>query len=296
MTAALFDTFFQGHARDCLIRAIRLALDEDGTDRTTNAVFRPDDTMNATILAKEDTLVAGLPLVPLILEETARLEPGEWGARALVDEGNRVAKGTVIMTLTGSARILLRAERIILNFLSRLSGVANLTRRYVDRLEGTGIRLLDTRKTMPGLRYTDKYAVRMGGGTNHRMSLSDYLMLKDNHIDAAGGLRQAVEKVRAPYDPPLPVEVECRTLEDVAEAVACRVDRIMLDNMTRELAVRALNMIPQEIEIEISGGVSLEDISALDYTGAVRTPDFVSVGKLTHSAVAADFSMLFAAE
>ncbi len=157
-------------------------------------------------------------------------------------------------------------------------------------LKGTGVRLLDTRKTTPCLRWPEKYAVQAGGGTNHRKNLAEMLMLKDNHIDAAGSITAAVAALRARYRPCPPVEVECRTLEHVREAVAAKAERIMMDNMEGPLLSRALALVPPDVEAEVSGGVRLETIRAIALMGP-RRPDFISVGRLTHSAVAADFSM-----
>ena len=173
---------------------------------------------------------------------------------------------------------------------------ARYLRRYAEKLEGTGVRLLDTRKTMPGLRYPDKYAVLCGGGHNHRRNLAEMLMLKDNHIDAAGSMTKAVELLRGRYNPCPPIEVECRNHDEISEAVACRVDRIMLDNMTPDMLPEALEMIPSSIETEISGGVSLDTIRAYATVSTVRKPDFISVGRITHSAVTADLSMRIAKE
>lgn len=273
------------------MRAIRDSLAEDGPDLTSNAVFSEHDALHARIVAKESTYAVGLPLVPIVLAEVATLESGDWTAGLDVDEGSRVEPGTVVAHLEGGARVLLRAERVILNFICHLSGIANLTHNYVTALGDSGARLLDTRKTLPGLRYPEKYAVLAGGGVNHRKNLSELLMLKDNHIDAAGGVDAAVGRLRTAYHDSIPIEVECRTLDEVQSAVNCRVERIMLDNMSDETMQRALGMIPPAIEVEISGGVSLENIATLARPGATRTPDFISVGRLTHSAPAADFSM-----
>lgn len=294
-----FDAFFSGMTRRHLLRAIRDSLFEDGTDLTSNAVFTTSSILKASIVAKQETLIAGLYIVPLILDETNAVEPGEWALDVSVAEGDLLSPGTVAVSLEGSARLLLRAERILLNFVTHLSGIANLTRRYVQALDGTGVRLLDTRKTLPCLRYPEKYAVLVGGGYNHRLNLSEMLMLKDNHIDAAGGIAKAVDLLRADYDPTPPIEVECRTAEDVREAVKCNVSRIMLDNMFEEGEERtmclALDLIPPSIEAEISGGVTLENIGNIARACSSRKPDYISVGRLTHSAPAADFSMRISA-
>ena len=291
MSVLIFDNFFSDRALAHLARAIRDSLDEDGPDLTSNAVFAPDDTLSAVIVAKQDTLIAGLPVASLVLEACSRLEPGSWVLENHVSEGAFLAAGTRVASIAGGARIILRAERVILNFICHLSGIANLVRAHVNALQGTKTRLLDTRKTLPGLRYPEKYAVIVGGGVNHRKNLAEMLMLKDNHIDAAGGITPAVAALRAAYDPAPPIEVECRTLKEVAEAVLCDVTRIMLDNMDPPAMRQALDLIPPGIEVEISGGVTLETIAELARVNPNRPPDFVSVGRLTHSAPAADFSM-----
>jgi nicotinate-nucleotide pyrophosphorylase (carboxylating) len=242
------------------------------------------------IAAKEASLVAGLPFVPLVMER-CEPSPAVWQWRALVGEGEPAAPGCELVHIEGSALGLLKAERVLLNFLSHLSGIAQLTRRYVNELEGTGTRLLDTRKTLPGLRWPDKYAVLAGGGQNHRRNLSEILMLKDNHIDAAGSIRDAVAALRAVYGAGCPpVEVECRNLAELREALDSGVERVMLDNMDIPALAAALPLIPPQVEAEISGGVTLENIRALALVSP-RRPDFISVGRITHSAPAADFSM-----
>jgi nicotinate-nucleotide pyrophosphorylase (carboxylating) len=296
MHGVTFDNFFSGVARRHLVRAIRDALMEDGPDLTTNAVFPEGARLTAVIVAKEDTLLAGLPLVPLVLKESAALEHGQWAWSAPAAEGARLCLGSIAAEIRGSARVILRAERVILNFICHLSGIANLVARHVQALEGTGVRLLDTRKTLPGLRYPEKYAVLVGGGYNHRKDLSELLMLKDNHIDAAGGITPAVERLRAAYGAGIPIEVECRTPDDVREAVSAQVSRIMLDNMKPEMMQEALDIIPRCIEVEISGGVTLDSLAELARVGGERKADFISVGRLTHSAPAADFSMRISME
>lgn len=285
MTTELFDDSFQAETRMFVLALIRIALAEDGPDLTAQGLFSSEDTAQAQIIAKQSTIVAGLPLIPLILEfgET------ECGVHLNVDDGDRVSEGTMVAALQGPAIHLLKAERVIMNFLCRLSGIAELTSRYVAELEGTGTTLLDTRKTTPGLRYLEKYAVRVGGGQNHRKNLTEMLMLKDNHIDRAGSITEAVNSLRQTYEQCPPIEVECRTLEEVEEAAQCSIQRIMLDNMAPEAITEALTRIPDTIETEVSGTVSLENIQSIARLG----PDFISVGKLTHSAPASDFSMQF---
>lgn len=282
-SAKHFHEFFQGRALTFLNRAIDLSLEEDGQDLTSNALFSRDDMLTARIKAKQDTLVVGLPVIPLILERW----PGKVQLESTTPEGSFVTQGTYVAHLAGQARAILKAERVILNFLGRLSGVANVTRQFCEKIKGSGVVLLDTRKTTPGLRYPEKYAVFMGKGRNHRVDLAELLMLKDNHIDQAGGIASAVTAVRQAYDPCPPIEVECRTVEEVHQAAALSVARVMLDNMSEAQISEALAIIPGHIESEISGGVSMENIARLAALG----PTYISAGALTHSAVSADFSM-----
>lgn len=286
MGCPVFQEYFCGEGLRYLKAAIALALEEDGPDLTAEGIFDAGHDIRASIVAKEDTLVAGLPIIALIFEEYG--ERGTWQHR--VDEGAQVAAGTEVTRLYGPAVTLLKLERIILNFVCHLSGIANLTRRYVQQLQGTGVRLLDTRKTLPGLRWPEKYAVRVGGGHNHRRNLTEMLMLKDNHIDAAGSIAAAVAALRARYTPCPPIEVECRTCDDVRQAVAAQAERIMLDNMDIPALEQALPLIPSHLEAEISGGVTMENIRELALAGT-RRADYISVGRLTHSAPYADFSM-----
>ncbi|WP_461209551.1 carboxylating nicotinate-nucleotide diphosphorylase [Desulfocurvus sp. DL9XJH121] len=288
MNSKPFAAFFSEPRLAFVRESITRALAEDGRDLTSDALFPPGERAEAVIVAKEPTLVAGLALAPLILDQ---VEPGaSEGAELLAAEGSEAAVGDVVARFSGSARTLLTAERIILNYLSHLSGIANLTRSYARLLAGSRTRLLDTRKTLPGLRYLEKYAVLMGGGENHRMDLAEMLMLKDNHIDRAGGIAPAVAALRAAYSPCPPIEVECRTVDEVRQAVQARVQRIMLDNMPPSELAAVLALVPEGIETEISGGVNLTNIAEIAAAGA----DFVSVGRLTHSAPAADFSMRIA--
>ncbi len=285
MSTNTFEEFFQAEARMFLLATIRIALAEDGSDLTSMGLFTENDTTQAMIVAKQDTVVAGLPIIPMILE----FGGAECQVHLNVDDGDLVSEGTMVAALQGPTLQLLKAERVIMNLLCHLSGIANLTAQYVKALEGTKTQLLDTRKTMPGLRFPEKYAVLAGGGKNHRLTLSDMLMLKDNHIDRAGSITQAVDALLRTYSPCPPIEVECRTLEEVEEACQCEIQRIMLDNMDAETITTALGAIPESIETEISGNISLDNIRAVADLG----PNFISVGKLTHSAPASDFSMQF---
>jgi len=281
-----FDEFFTGRALTCLHRAVDLALYEDGPDLTADAVFAPEDELRARIVAKEASLVAGLPVAGVVFSRMGILDRVRIDYRA--KDGDRAAPGDAVAFFTGPAAGLMKAERVILNFFCHMCGIANMTARHAAALAGSRTTLLDTRKTLPGLRYPEKYAVLVGGAQNHRLSLAHMLMLKDNHIDRAGSITQAVEAVRRAHPAgTVPLEVECRTLEEVREASALAPERIMLDNMTPRAMREALAIIPSGIETEISGGVTLETLPALGEIGA----DFVSVGRITHSAPYADFSM-----
>ena len=285
MTSHTFSSFFQGKALEHLHMALDRALVEDGPDLTSQALFHETDMLNAEIVAKQEAVLAGLPLAGMTCR---RLAPdADWSVTQHFQDGERAQPGDVLVSLRGPVALLLKAERVMLNFMTHLSGIATLTATYVQALEGSRTQLLDTRKTLPGLRYPDKYAVLMGGGRNHRFDLADMLMLKDNHIDRAGSITRAVQALRDTYAPCPPMEVECRTLDDVREAAACKVERIMLDNMDHAAMAQALALIPQGIESEVSGGVDLEALAAIGRLG----PDFVSVGRITHSAPSVDMSM-----
>ena len=279
-------TFFAGKGQTFLDQNIALALAEDDRELTAEGLFAPDERMQAQIRAKETTPVVGLPLIGLVLSKLTK----DFRWQSTVREGQWVLDRTNVARISAPAVALLKAERVILNYICNLSGIAKLTACYVGELAGTGVRLLDTRKTSPGLRWLEKYAVQMGGGCNHRMDLAQMLMLKDNHIDAAGSITRALARLRAVYHPCPPIEVECRNIDHVREAVAGKADRIMLDNMSKDQLAQALALIPKEQEAEISGGVSLKNLRELAEIGP-RHADFISVGRLTHSARASDFSM-----
>lgn len=285
----LWHKFF-GPENEALFREnLRLALLEDGPELTAAGIFPREKWLSGIIRAKENSLVAGLPIVGLTLKALG--QPFSWFP--LASEGGWAQSGETIAKIFAPARALLKAERVILNYMTHLSGIANLTAKYVEHLKGAPTRLLDTRKTLPGLRWPEKYATQLAGCVNHRMNLAEMLMLKDNHIDAAGSITAAVRQLRSTYPDCPPIEVECRELAHVQEAVAAKVDRIMLDNMSLEKLKDALALIPPEIEAEVSGGVTLENIRSIAMLGP-RHADFISVGRLTHSAPAADFSMAIA--
>lgn len=273
-------------------RLIDLAIDEDdlGLDVTSNAFFA-GETATGRLIAREDLVVCGLPVVEAVFD---RVDPNTaWTFE--VDEGTKVAKGTQFAHVDGDAVSILRAERTALNFLQRMSGVATKTSHYAAALEGARPRITDTRKTLPGYRELDKYSVRTGGGANHRFSLAGGVMVKDNHISAAGGIAEAVERVRAQAPHLLKIEVECENLSMVREALEAGVEVIMLDNMTTSAMRDAIDAVRDHsgdrVAVEISGNVTLDRLPEL----AELDADFISSGALTHSAIAADISMKFEA-
>ncbi len=271
-------------------RLITLALEEDigRGDATTLATIPPDQAAHGKITAKADISIAGLPLVLMVLQQVDQTA----GVRLLVEEGDQVSKGEVVVELWGAATGLLTAERTLLNFLQHLSGVATLTRQFVEAVAGTNCDIIDTRKTLPGFRLLDKYAVVQGGGKNHRLGLDDGVLIKDNHIAVCGGVATAVRQARNQASPWLRIEVECTTLEEVHEALDAQADIILLDNMTTALMGEAVQDINKRALVEASGNMSLDRVREVAETGV----DFISVGALTHSAPAADLSMAVTCE
>jgi nicotinate-nucleotide pyrophosphorylase (carboxylating) len=270
-------------ATDTLERAVHAALAEDigAGDVTTDATVAADAVGTAAIVVKQAGVVCGLRAV-----ETAfrALDP-DIRFEAFAQDGDAVEPPAIVARIAGSQRAILTGERVALNFLGRLSGIATLTRRYVDVVEGTGVAVLDTRKTTPGLRALEKHAVACGGGRNHRFGLDDAVLVKDNHLRAAGSFAAAVGLVRGASD--LPVEVECESLAQVGEALDAGVDAILLDNMTLAELREAVALNAGRARLEASGGVSLDTIRDIAETGV----DEISVGALTHSAPALDVSL-----
>jgi len=264
---------------------IELAVGEDigPGDATSGATLPADLVLHARIIAKAPGVVAGLPVVEAVF---ARVDPA-LRFTAHVRDGDGVAPGQTVAEVFGRGQGMLAAERIAINFLQLLSGIATLTRRFVDAIAGTHATILDTRKTHPGYRVLEKHAVRMGGGQNHRMGLYDMLLIKENHIEAAGSITAAVERARAVH-PALSCEVEVKNLDELREALPLGVDRIMLDNMDRDEMRAAVAVAAGRVPLEASGGVTLEHITAIASTGV----DYISIGALTHSAPALDLSML----
>jgi len=269
--------------RSHVMPLLAAAFAEDLPDITSSAVFGPHDTLHAELIAKQDGVACGGPA----FAAAYRFLDADCDVRVLVEDGAAVHSGTLLAAVSGRARTVLAAERTSLNLIMRLSGVATLTRRFVDALAGTPCRVLDTRKTTPGWRALEKHAVRCGGGSNHRMGLYDAAMLKDTHLAAAGSLTAAVARIRERWGERVPLIVECSELAQVAEALACAVPHILLDNMTAERLRESVAMARGRAVLEASGGVTLENARAFAETGV----DFVSVGALTHSARALDLSL-----
>ena len=266
-------------------KLIRMALEEDITseDVSTNAVMPTNVKGTVDLIAKEDGVIAGMDVyarVFKLLDESMEIE-------MFCQDGDEVKKGDLMAKVTGDIRVLLSGERVALNYLQRMSGIATYTRSVVKLLEGSGVTLLDTRKTTPNCRVFEKYAVRVGGGCNHRYNLSDGVLLKDNHIGAAGSITKAIQMAKA-YAPFVrKIEIETETLEQVAEAVEAGADIIMLDNMTPEVMKQAVALIDGRAQTEGSGNITKENIARIREIGV----DFVSSGALTHSAPILDISM-----
>jgi nicotinate-nucleotide pyrophosphorylase (carboxylating) len=252
-------------------------------DITTDNIIGSEDVSKAEFLAKQDAVIAGLDVakhVFEVLDSNVRFT-------AIVNDGDKVKKGDIIATVSGSTRALLKAERTALNFMQRLSAIATITNRYVLKVQGLPVKITDTRKTTPGLRLLEKYAVSAGGGSNHRFSLSDGVLIKDNHIAAAGGITNAIERVRGSIPHTVKIEVEVESIEEVQEALDCKADIIMLDNMTDNQMSEAVSLINKRALVEASGNMTEETIYDVALTGV----DIISIGKLTHSANSIDISM-----
>ncbi|HKO99753.1 MAG TPA: carboxylating nicotinate-nucleotide diphosphorylase [Pyrinomonadaceae bacterium] len=267
-----------------LATCIKQALQEDigSGDATTDPIVIAGAETEGQIIAKQEGIISGLEVAKAVFQALdANLQFG-----TTVTDGSRVEAGAVVATLFGSARVMFTAERTALNFLGRMSGIATLTRRFVDAVAGTHARILDTRKTAPGLRMLDKLAVVHGGGYNHRHGLHDMVLIKDNHVDYAGGLEEAVRLIRS-SGTELEIEVEVRTLEDLKVGIELGVERILLDNMSVEMMKEAVGINSGRAKLEASGNVTLETVRRIAETGV----DYISVGALTHSAPVFDVSL-----
>lgn len=277
-----------------LQRSVAEDVDPDGTwtpgtfapaegDVTSRAIIPADATLEGRLVAKEDGVVAGVPLARALfamIDEELALD-------VAVEEGDWVNSGQVVARVAGPGRALLTAERPALNLVGRLSGIATLTRRFVEAVAHTDAQILDTRKTLPGARRPNKYAVRQGGGHNHRLGLFDMVLIKDNHIDGAGGITAALRRVRDAHGDRYPVEVEVKTLDELTEALAADPDLILLDNMDVPTLRRAVDRAEGRVPLEASGGVTLDTVAEIAETGVDR----ISVGALTHSAETLDLSI-----
>ena len=297
---------WKSHRIDALLEQALVA-DQAVADTTTNLTIDPNLRASAAIIAKQEMVVAGLGAVPRFFEVFARLDrrpPAQTRFEVVshpeIFDGVRVHAGQVLAVIRHNARALLSCERVILNLLQHLSGIATLTRKYADAIQGTHAHVLDTRKTVPGMRALEKYAVLCGGGTNHRIDLASGILIKNNHISLGGGIAQVLPRALQLRKPGQRVQVEVRTVKELEEALANGSEAILLDNMTPKEVKRAVERIRKETEgqterwipTEASGGIVLENIRAYAETGV----DFISVGALTHSAKAANISMAITAE
>ncbi len=264
---------------------IDYALKEDigNGDITTNSLIPLDLQTKATMEAKSTGVIAGLA----IAEYVFRILSADITWKSFVNDGDKVSKGDLLLEISGSYRALLTGERVALNFLQRMSGIATMTANYVDALKGYKTKILDTRKTVPGLRLLDKYAVMMGGGTNHRIGLYDMVLIKDNHIKIAGGITNAVTQIKKNLPNGIKIEVETTTIEEVHEALATGVDIIMLDNMSNSTMAESVRIIGGQAKVEASGNMTMDRLKEVAATGV----DFISIGALTHSVAAFDISM-----
>ncbi|MCO5234185.1 MAG: carboxylating nicotinate-nucleotide diphosphorylase [Chitinophagales bacterium] len=272
-----------------LKRFIQFALDEDikDGDHTSLACIPKEASGHANLLIKEDGILCGLPVaIAVFAEVDTSLEMD-----IFMDEGDAIKKGDVVFKVSGSAISILTAERLVLNCMQRMSGIATLTNKYVKAIQGTHAQVIDTRKTTPGIRFLEKYAVTIGGGANHRFGLYDMVMIKDNHVDFSGGIAQAIERTHQYLKNKglqLKIEVETRNIDEVTQVLkAGGIDRIMLDNYTPEEMKSAVQLIDGRYETEASGGIKLDTIRSYAETGV----DFISVGALTHSAISLDISL-----
>ncbi len=277
--ASLFDQY-----ADMLI-STALAEDVSSGDITTEATVPVGRQAHAELVAKEDFIVAGLD----IAEKTFAKMNKKVIFTALVSDGDYARKGKVLASVSGPARAILTGERVALNFMQRLSGIATHTRAFIDKIKGLDITLLDTRKTTPCMRILERYAVKVGGAKNHRFGLFDAILIKDNHIQAAGGVAKAIEAVRKNYSKEAPIEVEVSNQRELKEALKAKADIIMLDNMNASRIRAALKIIKGQAVSEASGGINLDNIRAIAETGV----DCISIGSLTHSARAMDISLRF---
>jgi nicotinate-nucleotide pyrophosphorylase (carboxylating) len=277
-----------------------LVEDKATSDVTTAITIEPSLRASATIIAKQDCVISGLGCIPRFLEIFARLDNRNSGRYEVVShpeifEGVRVKKGQAIAVIRHNARVILACERVILNLMQRMSGISTATRQYVDAIAGTKTHILDTRKTVPGLRVLDKYAVRCGGGENHRLDLSDGILIKNNHISLGGGIEKVLKRAHELRTPGQTIDIEVRSFEELETALEYGAESLLLDNMTPAEVKKAVGIVRKRgltIPIEASGGILIENIRKYALAGV----DYISVGALTHSAIAVDLSMRITAE
>ena len=277
-----------------------LVEDKATSDVTTAITIDPSLRASATVIAKQDCVICGLGCIPRFLDIYGRLDKRNSGRYEVVShpemfDGVRVKKGQAIAVIRHNARVILACERVILNLLQRMSGIATLTRQYVDAIAGTKAKVLDTRKTIPGLRVLDKYSVRCGGGENHRLDLSDGILIKNNHISLGGGIEKVLARARELRSPGQTIDIEVRTFDELRTALDHGAESLLLDNMTPADINKSLAIIAErsvQIPTEASGGIQLENIRKYALAGV----DYISVGALTHSAIAVDLSMRITAE
>lgn len=266
-------------------KIIKRALKEDIAkgDITTNAIISKKAKSIGRFLVKSDGVICGLPIAKMVFKELDK----NISFKMFYKDGDFVKAGTIAAEIKGSEKALLTGERTALNFMQRLSGIATMAHSYAEKLKGTSAQLLDTRKTVPGLRMLDKYAVKKGGGKNHRIGLFDMVLIKDNHIKAAGSITKAVSLIRKNYGNKFKIEVETKNIDEVREALETKADIIMLDNMDKEIMTEAVKIINGNAKTEASGNITIDNIAEVASTGV----DFISVGALTHSVKALDISM-----
>jgi nicotinate-nucleotide pyrophosphorylase (carboxylating) len=277
-----------------------LTEDKATSDLTTSLTIEPGLRAAATILAKEECVLSGLGCIPRFLDIFARLDGKSSGRHEVIShpeifDGVRLRKGQAVAVIRHNARVILACERVILNLMQRMSGIATLTRRYVDEIKGTGVKILDTRKTIPGLRILDKYAVRCGGGENHRLDLSDGILIKNNHITLGGGIEKVLTRAKERRKPGQTIDIEVRNQTELEIALDNGAESLLLDNMTPADVKKSVDLVRErglQIPIEASGSITLENIRKY----ALGGPDYISVGALTHSAPAVDLSMRITAE
>jgi nicotinate-nucleotide pyrophosphorylase (carboxylating) len=280
------NTSFRIPSQPKIQQIIEQALQEDigPGDVTTDCIIPPALNFEGEFIAKSEGILAGLEVTRLCFQQRDK--------RILIDtslhDGERVSRGKVFALISGPAQAILSAERVALNFLQRMSGIATMTHQFVRAVEGTSAIILDTRKTAPGLRMLDKWAVQLGGGRNHRVGLYDMVLIKDNHITVAGSITLAVNRVREAMQEDLLIEVEVKNLDELKETLSLQVDRILLDNMSIEEMHQAVKTVNHRIPLEASGNVRLDNVAAIAKTGV----DFISVGAITHSVIALDISLL----